>query len=51
MRPKVIEGYEKHGPTKWGSWQRFTFSDMRRVLENAVKYRLVGRSWIRLVKR
>ena len=34
-KPKVIEGYEKHGPTRWKNWQRFDWSYLNRVIKRA----------------
>ena len=48
--PMVLLGYRKNGPTKWRSWRRFEAEDILRVLENAVRHKLVRREWIKLAR-
>ncbi|MBN2330612.1 MAG: MBL fold metallo-hydrolase [Candidatus Aenigmarchaeota archaeon] len=50
-RPKVLEGYELNGPTKWKRWKRFDKRSMVDVLHNAVKNKLIGPRWLKQAKR
>ena len=34
-KPKVIEGYEKYGPTRWKNWQDFDWRYLDRVIKRA----------------
>jgi len=36
-KAKVIEGYERFGPTRWKEWQNFTFDYLHRLIEHAKK--------------
>lgn len=49
-RTKVLEGYEKYGPTRWKKWKRFEKRDMFDVLGNAVKNDLIGKEWLKMLK-
>ncbi len=43
---KVLEGYRKHGPTRWKSWKRFERKDVETVLKNAVEAGLIEKAWL-----
>jgi predicted metallo-beta-lactamase superfamily hydrolase len=45
-RPKVTEGYEKNGPTRWKNWKRFDKKGIIGVLNNAVNNGLVEKKWL-----
>ncbi len=49
-RTKVLEGYEKYGPTRWKTWESFKREDMFDVLDNAVKNDLIGKKWLKMLK-
>lgn len=34
-KPKVLEGFEKHGPTRWRSWKPFTFEMLNKIIKKA----------------
>jgi len=34
-KPKVIEGYERYGPTRWKSWQPLTFKRLDEIIAHA----------------
>lgn len=45
-KPKVLEGFEKNGATRWRSWKRFKKEDMIEVLRNAVENDLIQKKWL-----
>jgi len=47
FKPAVLEGFERNGPTKWRTWQRFDSRGIMAVLQNAVKHRLISRRWLK----
>ncbi|KYH39597.1 MAG: hypothetical protein AYL32_015590 [Candidatus Bathyarchaeota archaeon B26-2] len=46
-RPKVLEGYDKNGPTRWRTWRPFGKREIIDVLKNAVENKLVHREWLK----
>ncbi len=34
-KPAVLEGYAKHGPTRWKSWQPYTFKKLKEIEKHA----------------
>jgi len=46
LRPKVLEAYEAHGPTRWRDWSRLDGCDVLRMLEEAVEKGLIEEGWV-----
>jgi len=34
-KPKVIEGYQKNGPTRWKEWETLTFKKLDKIIKHA----------------
>ncbi|MEM2942289.1 MAG: MBL fold metallo-hydrolase [Candidatus Bathyarchaeia archaeon] len=49
--PAVLGGYKRNGPTKWKKWKSFRREDMESVLRNAVERRLIGKEWLKMLRR
>ena len=47
LRPKVLEAYEAHGPTRWREWSRFESEDLTEALKNAVDVGILEDVWMR----
>ncbi len=45
-RTKVLEAYERNGPTRWRSWKPFRKEDIVDVLRNAAENGLVPWRWV-----
>ena len=50
MKPKVLEGYEKSGPTKWKKWEVFTKKEIINVIQNAIENKLIDKKWLNKAK-
>lgn len=46
LRPRVLEAYEIHGPTKWREWNSLDRGDLLDMLRNAVENDLLEAEWI-----
>jgi len=46
LRPKALEAYEAHGPTRWRDWSRLDCCDVLRILEEAVEKGLIEEGWV-----
>jgi predicted metallo-beta-lactamase superfamily hydrolase len=49
--PAVLGGYRRNGPTRWKKWRSFQREDMENVLRNAVERRLIGKEWLKMLRR
>ena len=50
-KTKVLEGYAKHGPTKWKNWNKFKKEDMINVIKNATDNNLIKKEWLLKAKK
>lgn len=50
-KTKVLEGYEKYGPTRWKKWRKFSKDDNWNVLRNAVEKRTIAKRWLTMFRR
>ncbi len=39
MKPMVLEGYERNGPTRWKKWDNYTFDKLDEMIKKAKKKR------------
>jgi hypothetical protein len=50
VKPKVLDGYEKFGETKWKTWSKLEENNLKQILRNAKKNNLLEEEELKMIK-
>ena len=50
FKPMVLEGYKRYGKTKWENWNKIKEKDIKQILSNAEKNKLLKKEDIKMIK-